>query len=168
MQVFKILSATAVKLHFTRKSEEFLQCRSKFWNLLGNLSQALETCRTPPIFDYSLSNGGLKSLIWANQSDQKFLTWPKLFDRKNDIFSFDFLAFPGAPRGPRTKNSENYFYIQLNARRERERPTSGKTTLRSLIKNRIYGIGIYRGTSESGFTGGSYPRINFKSQWCLH
>ena len=79
MQVFKILSATAVKLHFTRKSEEFLQCRSKFWNLLGNLSQALETPRTPPIFDYSLSNGGRKSLIWANQSDRKFLTWPKFW-----------------------------------------------------------------------------------------
>ena len=49
---FKILSGTAVKPHLTRKSEEFLQCRSKFWNLLGNLSQALETPRTPPIFDY--------------------------------------------------------------------------------------------------------------------
>ena len=109
---FKILSATAVKLHFTRKSEEFLQCRSKFWNLLGNLSQALETRRTPPIFDYSLSNGGLKSLIWANQSDQNFLTWPTFFDRKNVIFIFDFSAFPGAPGGPRTKNSENYFYDQ--------------------------------------------------------
>ena len=109
---FKILSATAVKPHLTRKSEEFLQCRSKFWNLLGNLSQALETCRTPPIFDYSLSSGGLKSLIWANQSDQQCLTWPNFFDRKKSLFFlFDFVAFPGAPGGPRTKNSENYFYI---------------------------------------------------------
>ena len=37
----------------------------------------------------------------------------KNFDRKNVICFVDFLAFPGAPGGPRTKNSENYFYIFL-------------------------------------------------------
>ena len=32
---------------------------------------------------------------------------------QHQIFDFflDFLAFPGVPGGPRTKNSENYFYI---------------------------------------------------------
>ena len=47
---------------------------------------------------------------------------------EKSFFFFDFLASPGAPGGFRTKNSENYFYIQLNARRERERPTSGKSS----------------------------------------
>ena len=31
----------------------------------------------------------------------------------NVFFFFDFLASPGPPGGPRTKNSENYFYIFL-------------------------------------------------------
>ena len=114
MQVFKILSATAVKLHFTRKSEEFLQCRSKFWNLLGNPSQALETCRTPPIFDYSLSNGGLKSLIWANQSDQIFLTWPtKFWPKKTRFFFLIFWLSLGLLGVPGPKIVKIIFYISF-------------------------------------------------------
>ena len=85
---FKILSGTAGIPHFFSSSAVLLQWRSKFWNLLGNLSQALETRRTPPIFDYSLSSGGLKSLIWANQSDQKFLT--SLYKNDIPIWNHDF------------------------------------------------------------------------------
>ena len=61
--------------------------------LLGNLSQGLETPGPPPIFDYSLSNGGLKPLIRTNQSDQKFLT-EKIM--KNSSFYF-------GPRSPKNR-----------------------------------------------------------------
>ena len=162
---FKILSATAVKLHFTRKSEEFLQCRSKFWNLLGNLSQALEIRSTPPfstilypvvasnhwyerikvtknfwqdrrggskifghsdsllgpwesqyppIFDYSLSSGGLKSLIWANENDQKKLTWQNLFDRKKVVVFLICWVPLGCPRGTQKIKKKTTFFRSKN------------------------------------------------------
>merc|ERR1712115_752209 len=39
-------------------------------------------------------------------------TWESIFREDTDfVFFFDFLASAGAPGDPRTKDSENYFYI---------------------------------------------------------
>ena len=74
---FKILSATAGIPHFFSSSAVLLQCRSKFWNLLGNLSQALETPRTPPIlFKIMKLCQNLNLLLKRLEID-----WNQFFDR---------------------------------------------------------------------------------------
>merc|ERR1712115_516999 len=52
-------------------------------------------------------------------------TWESIFREDTDfVFFFDFLASAGAPGDPRTKNSENYFYI-FYGMPEHEMPDAG-------------------------------------------
>ena len=91
----------------------------KIWKLAREPIAGPWDLQTPPIFDYSLSNGGLKSSIRANQSDQKILTWQKNWPKKSWTFqvfilllgvrknvSYDFSGIFLRKNGPEYGNHE--------------------------------------------------------------
>ena len=95
--------------------------------------------QTPPHFRL------FSSWWWPQIIDLSESKWPKFFDvtkifwqKKMSFFFFDFWAFCGAPGGPRTKNSENYFYIFYGIRETGIRETGirgGVVTRESVISS---------------------------------